>query len=69
MKNLPLITLVRMIKSFVGIKEWDNYEKSEKIDWISNYRKVEKESAEAIERYGSVEAWYESGEGRLLNLG
>lgn len=67
MKNLPLITLVRMLKSFIG-KEWEYYEKAEKIVWISNYRKVEKESEEAIERYGSVDAWYESGEGRLLTL-
>ena len=67
MNNLPLITLVRMLKSFIG-SEWDYAEKAEKILWISNYRKVEKESAEAIEKYGSVEAWYESGEGRLLDL-
>ena len=65
--NLPLITLVRMLRSFIG-SEWDSYEKAEKIVWISNYRKAEQESAEAIERHGSVEAWYESGEGRLLNL-
>lgn len=37
-----------------------------KADWISTYRRVEEESIEMITKYGSVEAWYESGEGRLL---
>ena len=34
--------------------------------WRDAYRKVEKETNSAIAKYGSVEKWYESGEGRLL---
>lgn len=67
MKRLPLITLTRMLKSFIG-NEWEYMEKAEKIEWISNYRKVEDENEVMIQKYGSIEAWYESGEGRLLNL-
>ena len=34
--------------------------------WRDAYRKVEDETNSAIAKYGSVEKWYESGEGRLL---
>ena len=40
--------------------------KQEKIKLINSYRKVEKETNDAIQRHGSVEKWYESGEGRIL---
>ena len=34
--------------------------------WREAYRKSEAETNSAIAKYGSVEKWYESGEGRLL---
>ena len=34
--------------------------------WRDAYRKVEAETNNMIAEYGSVENWYESGEGRLL---
>jgi len=67
MYRLKTIELVRLLKSFIG-KEWDGYSKNEKIEWIKSYRKVEDENEIMIMKYGSVEKWYESGEGRLLNL-
>lgn len=39
-----------------------------KAEWRKRYRKVELETEEMISKYDSIEAWYESGEGRLLNL-
>lgn len=66
MKHLPLITFIRMAKSFDG--DWDSYDKETKVGYICSYRKVEKETFDMVEKYGSITAWYESGEGRLLNL-
>ena len=37
-----------------------------KQEWRDAYRKVEDETNSAITKYGSVEKWYEGGEGRLL---
>jgi hypothetical protein len=34
--------------------------------WRDTYRKVEDETNSTIAKYGSVEKWYESGEGRIL---
>jgi len=34
--------------------------------WRDAYRKVEAETNSMIAKYGSVNKWYESGEGRLL---
>ena len=34
--------------------------------WRDAYRKVENETNSEIAKYGSVEKWYESGEGRIL---
>jgi len=34
--------------------------------WRDAYRKVEAETNSMIAKYGSVDKWYESGEGRLL---
>lgn len=34
--------------------------------WRDAYRKVEADTNQLIAKYGSVEKWYESGEGRLL---
>ena len=34
--------------------------------WREAYRKVEDETNQMIAKHGSVEKWYESGEGRLL---
>ena len=45
-------------------KEGDSEEV--KRDWIDTYRKVEDNNIQMINKYGSVETWYESGEGRLL---
>jgi hypothetical protein len=38
-----------------------------KDEWHEAYRKVEAESNQQIEEAGSVEKWYESGRGRLLD--
>jgi hypothetical protein len=35
-------------------------------EWRTQYRKVETNSNNSIAKYGSVEKWYESGDGRLL---
>jgi hypothetical protein len=37
-----------------------------KKEWLDQYRRVEEDSIQMINKYDSVEAWYESGEGRLL---
>jgi hypothetical protein len=37
-----------------------------KKEWLDQYRKVEEDSIQMINKYSSVQAWYESGEGRLL---
>jgi len=37
-----------------------------KSKWREVYRKVENETNQQILKHGSVNAWYESGEGRLL---
>lgn len=66
MIRLPLITFVRMARNFDD--DWDSYDKETKIGYICSYRQIEDETFAAIERYGSVTAWYESGEGRILNL-
>lgn len=50
---------------FSGTYEEDASE-SIRQEWRDAYRKVEKETNDQIAKYGSVEAWYESGEGRLL---
>jgi hypothetical protein len=34
--------------------------------WRDNYRKVEKETNDQIQKAGSIEQWYASSEGRLL---
>jgi hypothetical protein len=36
--------------------------------WHEAYRKVEAETNQQIEEAGSVEKWYESGRGRLLDF-
>jgi len=65
MKRISLKELVKSLKDFIG-KEWDGYTKEEKMKWIYSYRKVEDDTEKMIEKHGSVEKWYESGEGRLL---
>ena len=37
-----------------------------KKEWLNTYRRVEEDSIQMISKHGSVEAWYESSEGRLL---
>jgi hypothetical protein len=37
-----------------------------KQQWKKEYRKVEEESNKMIDKYGIVEKWYQSGEGRIL---
>lgn len=36
--------------------------------FLKSYRKVERENEEMINKYGSIQAWYESGEGRLIEF-
>ena len=36
--------------------------------WRKTYRDVEADNNAQIAKYGSVEKWYESGEGRLLEM-
>ena len=62
---LPQEELERISREFYS-PEWDNYSEEKKQQIYDSYRKVEKQTNESIERYGSVEKWYESGEGRLL---
>lgn len=50
---------------FSGTYKEDDSEEIKR-DWIDTYRKVEEDSIQMISKYGSIEAWYESGEGRLL---
>lgn len=50
---------------FSGTYKEDDSEEIKR-DWLDTYRKVEDDSIQIINKYGSVEAWYESGEGRLL---
>jgi hypothetical protein len=38
----------------------------EKQHWIKAYRDAEADTNKMIAKHGSVEKWYESGEGRLL---
>ena len=37
-----------------------------KLKWLKAYRDAETDTNTQIAKYGSVEKWYESGEGRLL---
>ena len=37
-----------------------------KQDWREIYRNVEADTNKMIAKHGSIEKWYESGEGRLL---
>lgn len=64
---LPLKELVKMLMGFVG-KEWKTYTKQQKMEWITKYREVEYNHNKQIAKYGSVEAWYLSGEGRLMEF-
>ena len=48
-----------------GTYEADTDELTRK-KWRVQYRKIEIESNKQIFRYGSIEKWYESGDGRLL---
>ena len=65
MKNISLREIVTGQKDFIG-NEWNGYTKEEKWKWINSYKKVEKETNDAILKHGSVSTWYESGEGRLI---
>jgi len=40
--------------------------KEEKQKWRDSYRAVESFTIQMIKKYGSIEAWYESGKGRLF---
>ncbi len=67
MEKVNIRVVIKGIKDFVG-SDWDTYTKEEKLKWIRSYRKSEEDTNREIEKYGSVQAWYESGEGRLLDL-
>ena len=65
METIPLIRLVRLLNQFLG-EEWNILTKDEKVVWILRYRKAETKINKQIEKHGSVEAWYESSQGRLI---
>ena len=65
MKRLSLREIVKLSSNFIG-KEWFSFTKEEKMRWINAYREVEDENEAMIAKYGSVCAWYESGEGRSI---
>lgn len=44
----------------------EDVDDKEKQKWIKAYRDAESETNSQIAKYGSVDKWYESGEGRLL---
>ena len=50
---------------FSGTYNKDTDEKT-KQEWRIQYRKVETNSNNDISKYGSIEKWYESGNGRLF---
>lgn len=52
---------------FTGTYE-ENASEEIKKEWRNTYRKVELDTEQMISKYDSIQAWYESGEGRLLNL-
>ena len=63
--TLPQEELIKLCKETMD-PDWSRYSQEERDAFISKYREVEEETNEAIKRHGSVQAWYESGEGRLL---
>lgn len=44
----------------------EDADEATKQKWIKSYRDAEADTNAQIAKYGSVEKWYESGEGRLL---
>lgn len=44
----------------------EDADKATKLKWLKAYRDAEADTNAQIAEYGSVEKWYESGEGRLL---
>jgi len=68
LKILPQKELERISAQFYG-KEYTNATPEKKKEYDYNYRKVEAESNRQIELAGGVEAWYLSGQGRLMEFG
>lgn len=67
LKILPQKELLRILAQFYG-KDYTNASPIEQQRLIDNYRKVEAESNREIELAGSVEDWYASGQGRLMEF-
>ena len=63
---LPQAELEQLCLSTGTYKQEDPQEVKDK--WHEAYRKVEAETNQQIEEAGSVEKWYESGRGRLLDF-
>lgn len=59
--------LVKMLIDFYE-DEFTDASPEKKQKFIDSYRKAEAETNKEIEEAGSVEAWYASGQGRLMNF-
>lgn len=68
--NLPILPqeeLERISAQFYG-KEYTEASPGKKKEFDDSYRKVEQETNSQILAAGSITAWYESGQGRLLTF-
>lgn len=62
--KLPFKELVELLIFSGTIPQ--KYTKQDLNKWVTAYRKAEFESNQQIKKYGCIEKWYESGEGRLI---
>ncbi len=67
MKILDEKELIRITSDFYG-KDFTEATPEKQKEILDAYRRVEAETNEQIRQAGSVENWYASGQGRLLNL-
>jgi len=68
MNNLPILPqeeLERISADFYG-KDYTEATPEKKKEFDDAYRRVEEDTNKQILDAGSVQAWYESGQGRLL---
>lgn len=61
--KIPDADLIKLLSDFFG-DEFTNASDRKRRQFIDNYRKAESDQNEQIKKYGSVEKWYLSGEGR-----
>ena len=66
-KKLPQKELERISAQFYG-KEYTKATPEKKKEYDDRYRKVEADTNRQIELAGGVEAWYLSGQGRLMEF-